>query len=143
MGAMSSLATIGLNAMLSRGKARDQSRAIAAERDQRLAEVQASDAAARVQRARQLQELLARQKALAASAGSGGSGGSASAVLRGLQAKAATDDALAVQERELALRGIRTRASRQMRRNLLESNGQLVWQGWTGALDATRSLLDL
>ena len=143
MGAMNSLANIGLNAALSRGKAKDEAKAIAVERDQRVAEVQVKDAADRVVRQQQLKEELARQRALAAGGGTAGGGGSAAAVRRGLQARADTEDALAAQERDLAIQGIRGRASAQKRRNLLEADSQIVRQGVTSAFGVGRSLLEL
>ncbi|TVQ35990.1 MAG: hypothetical protein EA356_06405 [Geminicoccaceae bacterium] len=143
MGAASTLANIGLNAAMSRSRAKSQSAAIATDRDLRVAEVQASDAADRKLREQRLKELLARQRALAASAGAAGAGGSPAAVRRGLQGKASFDDAIAAQQREMAIHGIRTRAASQKRRNLLESDNRLIQQGVSGMLGAGRSLLDL
>ncbi len=143
MGAVSTLANIGLSAATSRARNRSASQAIATDRDLRVAEVQAGDAADRQVREQRLKELLARQRALAASAGTSGAGGSAAAVRRGLQRKASTDDELAVQERDRAIYGIRARAASQTRRNLLESDTRLMQQGVSGAFGIGRSLLDL
>ncbi len=142
MGAVSTLANIGLNAATSRARSQAASRATAQDRDLRVAEVQARDAADRQSREQRLRELLARQRASAASSGIGGAGGSAAAVRRGLQQRAATEDTLAAQERDMAIHGIRTRAASQMRRNLLETDSRLVQQGFGGALGIGRSLLD-
>ncbi|MFW5680290.1 MAG: hypothetical protein ACOCYE_09660 [Pseudomonadota bacterium] len=143
MGAVSTLANIGLNAAASRSKATNASRAIATERDLKVAEVEERAAADQKLRAQRLKELLARQRATAASSGAGGAGGSAAAVRRGLYRKAETDESLAARERNLAIHGIRSRAASQTRRNLLESNSRIVQQGVTGMFSAGRSLLDL
>ncbi len=143
MGALSTVANIGLNAAMSRSKAKDNSAEIKAEAERDIAEVKARDAAERKQRERKLKESVARQRAMSASAGTGGAGGSAAAVRRGLEERTLEDDALAVQERELAIENIRARADARRRRNLLDAQSQTARQAVGGALSIGKSLLDI
>ncbi|MEO1089169.1 MAG: hypothetical protein AAFX81_00930 [Pseudomonadota bacterium] len=128
---------------MSRSQTKDDNRAIQEDEALRVAEVRAKDVADREVRAQRLKELQAKQKARSAGTGAGTSGGSSAALLRGLRKKALTEDELAVEERELAIRGIKQRAATQQRRNLLESDSRLVSDGVRGAFGLGRSLLDL
>ncbi len=142
MGAISTLADVGLNAALSRSTARDQSKEIAAEAERDVAEIKAKDAAERKQRAAKLKESLARSRALAATAGTGGASGSSAAVRRGIQDKALDEDAQSVQDRELAIRNVRARADAQRERNLLGARNTTSRQAFGGVVSVGRSLLD-
>lgn len=142
MGALSTLASVGINAATSRSKAKAASDEIQAEAERDVAEVRNRDAAERQLRERKLKESTARQRALSASSGTGGAGGSAAAVRRGLEARTQEDDAIAVRERELAVHNIRARANAQKRRNLLDSQTSMTKQAVGGAMGLGRSLLD-
>lgn len=120
MGALSSLATVGLNFALAERSARRQSRAAGADRDRQIAEIQTRDAEARREEEARLRRTLASQRARAGAAGVGGSGGSSEAVLRGLIEE--SEAGLAAREGLSAQRigGIRSSASAASRRNLLD-----------------------
>lgn len=122
MGALSNLATLGLNVALAQQAARQQSGDISRERDRQIREIQARNEEERRRQQEALRQRLAAQRARAGAAGVGG-GGSAQAVLRGL-----TEEAEAAQEasEEAAVRRIadlRRRASQARERNLLELVG--------------------
>jgi hypothetical protein len=123
MGALSSLATIGLNLALAQQAAQRQSRAINTERNRQIEEIRQRDEEARRQEEEALRRRLAAQRARAAAAGVGGPGGSSEAVLRGLT----EESQAALQAREELSGGriadIRQRAQRSRRRNLLELVG--------------------
>jgi len=123
MGALSSLATVGLNFALAERSARRQSSAINAGRDQQIAEIQARDAEARREEEARLRRQLASQRARAGAAGVAGRGGSSDAVLRGLVEEA--EAGLAARESRSAAQvgDIRSAASSARRRNLLDLVG--------------------
>jgi ribosomal protein L29 len=142
MGAISTLADVGLNAALSRSTAKDRSKELAAEAERDVTAIRAKDAAERKQRAAALKESLARSRALAATAGTGGASGSSAAVRRGIRDKALDEDAQSVQEREFAISNVRARADARRERNLLESRNKTTRQAFGGAVSVGRSLLD-
>ena len=145
MGALTSLATVGLNLALAQQAASRQSRAIGADRDRQIEAIQQRDEEALREQRERLRRQLATQRARAAAAGVG-SGGSSDAVLRGLIEEAeagATARSLQSGQRNEDIRR-HARTSRQ--RNLLElvggatqSNARLLG---TGSRRGT-SLLDL
>jgi hypothetical protein len=142
MGALTNLATLGLNVALAQQAARQESGDISRERDRQIREVQARTEEERRRQQEALRRRLAAQRARAGAAGVGG-GGSAGAVLRGL-----TEEAEAAQEAsdEAAARRIgdlRRRASQARERNLLELAGGVTRStlGAFGGLGG-RSLLD-
>lgn len=141
MGALSSLATLGLNVALAQQADRRERRAIHQERDRQIEAIRTRDAEAERERQARLRQALARQRARFAAAGVAGAGGSAEAVLRGL----VEESDLASRARELeSARRIEdiTRAARQRRRrSLLDLGGQVV-QGGLGSGGPLRSLLD-
>lgn len=141
MGALSTLASAGMNAALSRSKAQASSNAIKAEAERDVASIRMQDAAQRQARERKLKQSVARQRALAAASGTGGSGGSSAAVRRGIKEQALDDDALAVRKRETAINNIRARASDKRRRNLLSAQSSVTKQAFGGALSIGKSLL--
>ncbi|MDX1541476.1 MAG: hypothetical protein R3349_08745 [Geminicoccaceae bacterium] len=123
MGALTSLASVGLNFALAERAAKRQSRSINADRDRQIAEIQARDAETRREEEARLRRQLASQRARAGAAGVGGTGGSSEAVLRGLVQE--TEAGLAAREGQSALRadGIRRSARDASRRNLLDRIG--------------------
>jgi len=143
MGAFSTLAGIGVDAAMSRSTSSNQNAAIEAEAERDVAEVRQRDAAERTQRARELRERLAAARARAASSGTGAGAGSARAVRRGIEDELMEEDALAVEERDLAIRNIRARAGARQRRNLLDSRNRVTRDVVGGAMKVGSSLLDL
>ena len=143
MGAFSTLAGIGIDAATSRSSSTAENAAIAAEAERDVTEVRQRDAAERKRRARELRERLAEARATAAGSGTGSGVGSARAVRRGIEDEMLEEDALAVQERDLAIRNIRARAGARQRRNLLESRNRMTQDVVGGAMKVGSSLLDL
>jgi hypothetical protein len=141
MGALTSLATAGLNFALANQGARRQNREIAAGRDQQIAEIQERDAEERRKQEEALRRRLAAERARAGAAGVG-SGGSSQAVLRGLLDQ--TEAELAADRRQSArqIGDIRESAARAQRRNLLELTGSATRTSLR-SLGSRRSLLDL
>lgn len=141
MGALSTLASIGISAATSRSKTGAANKAIEVDAASDIAKVKARDAAERKTRSRKLEEGVARQRALAASSGAGGSGGSTAALRRGLEERVLEDDAYAAQQRKLAVESIRSRAGAQRQRNLLESRGRMAKSAVGGVAGIAGSLL--
>ena len=143
MGAISNLATLGLNFALAQQAARQDSGDINRERDRQIREIQARTEEERRRQQDALRRRLAAQRARAGAAGVGG-GGSAQAVLRGLTEEAA--DAQDASEEAAALRvaDLRRRASSGRERNLLELAGGATRStlGLLGGGSGRRSLLD-
>lgn len=129
MGALSSLATVGLNFALANRSARREARSIDAERDRQIAEIQARDAEVRREEEARLRRRLAAERARAGAAGIIGRGGSSEAVLRGLVEE--SEAGLSAEERQSALRiqEIRTRAGDARSRNLLDLVGNTASGG--------------
>jgi hypothetical protein len=129
MGALSSLATVGLNLALAQQASRRQSRDINTERDRQIEEIRQRDEEARRQEEEALRRRLATQRARAAAAGVGGPGGSSEAVLRGL----IEESEAALQAREELSGGriadIRQSAQRSRQRNLLDLVGSATGSG--------------
>jgi hypothetical protein len=122
MGALSSLATVGLNLALAQQAARQQSGAIKADRDRQIQAIRARDEEQQREAEAALRRRLAAERAQAGAAGVSG-GGSANAVLRGLieEADAAEQARTAASNRQIA--DIRRSASRSRRTNLLDLAG--------------------
>lgn len=141
MGALTSLATAGLNFALANEGARRQNREVAAERDQQIAAIQERDEEERRQQEDELRRRLAQQRARAGASGVG-SGGSSRAVLRGLIEQ--TEAELSADSRQSARKigDIRESAARTQRRNLLELTGNATRTSLR-SLGSRRSLLDV
>lgn len=122
MGALSSLATIGLNAALSRQAARRQSSEIDAERDREIQAIRQREAEDQREQRELLRRRLATQRARAAAAGVGGSG-SAQAVLRGLVEEAEAEGRAREAETGRDIGDLRRSARRARRRNVLDLVG--------------------
>jgi hypothetical protein len=143
MGALSSLATVGLNLALAQQGSKRESSSINAERDQQIRAIQAQDEEVRRQEQEQLRRQLAAQRARAAAAGVG-RGGSAQAVLRGLIEENEAADQARQERSALRISDINRDANRAQQRNLLDfvgtaSRGSLRTLGGT----SRRSLFDL
>jgi hypothetical protein len=122
MGALSNLATVGLNFALAQQAARQDSGDIKRERDRQIRQIQEQNEEQRRRQQEALRRRLSAQRARAGAAGVGG-GGSAQAVLRGLteEAEAAQDASDEAAARRIA--ELRRRASEARERNLLELVG--------------------
>jgi hypothetical protein len=143
MGALSSLASIGLNLALAQQAAQRQSQNINAERNRQIQAIRQQDLQQQQQQQEALRSRLATQRARAGAAGVSG-GGSASAVLRGLtQEAAATEQARAVQS-NARIAEIQRAASNSRSRNLLDLVGGAGGSSLSLLGQSTgRSLLDL
>jgi hypothetical protein len=141
MGALSNLATVGLNFALAQQAARQDSGDINRERDRQIREIQAQNEEQRRRQQEALRRRLAAQRARAGAAGVGG-GGSAQAVLRGLTEEAEAEQAADDREAARRIAGLRRRASEARERNLLDLVGGAS-RGAVGLLGrGSRSLLD-
>ena len=122
MGALSSLATVGLNLALAQQASQQESRAVKAERDRQIAAIRQRDEEQRREQEDLLRRRLAAQRARAGAAGVGGSG-SAGAVLRGLVEEAQAEEQFRTATSSRQIADIRRDASRQRRNNLLDLAG--------------------
>lgn len=122
MGALSSLASLGLNLALAQKASKEDSRSIKADRDRQIAAIRERDEQQQREQADLLRKRLAAQRARAGAAGVGGSG-SAGAVLRGLVEEATADDRARAAKSGRQISDIRRNASSQRRNNLLDLAG--------------------
>lgn len=144
MGALSSLATVGLNLALAQQASQRRSSSIGSERDQQIQEIRARDEETRRQEEEQLRRRLAAQRAQAAAAGVG-RGGSAQAVLRGLIEETEAEEQARQQQSARRIAGIGRDASRAQQRNLLDLVGGATQSGLRTLSRGSqrRSLIDL
>jgi hypothetical protein len=142
MGALTNLATLGLNVALAQQAARQESGDINRERDRQIRDIQARSDEERRRQQEALRRRLAAQRARAGAAGVGG-GGSARAVLRGLTEEAEAAQEASDQAAARSIADLRRRASQARERNLLELAGGVTRSalGAFGGL-GRRSLLD-
>ena len=123
MGALSSLATVGLNLALADQAQKRRAREIDTKRDENIEKIELQDAEERRRAAERLRRQLAAQRARAGAAGIGSSPTSA-AVLRGLvQEAAATEQALR-NESTQAIEAINRDARNARRASLLDLAGR-------------------
>lgn len=145
MGALSSLATLGLDLALAQKAREEQQDQLKDQRRREVRRVRAIDAEEQRRAQAALARRLAQERARAGAMGIAGSGGSIDAVLRGLE-----EESRALQEargRETAARiaTIRDRYDGRARRSLLDTTARLADTGTRvlGGLGSTRrSLLD-
>lgn len=143
MGALSSLATIGLNLALADQAQRRQSRRIDDERDRRIDEIERRSAEEQRQTAERLRRQLASQRARAGAAGVGGSA-STNAILRGLIQEASATEQAQRQEAAQSIATLNRNARSARRNNLLDLADSSTRQGLSLlGNDTRRSLLDL
>lgn len=119
MGALSSLASVGLNLALADQAQRRQSRTINAERDQQIDTIERRNAEEQRKIEERLRRQLASQRARAGAAGVGGSA-SSNAILRGLVEEASAVDQVRQQEASQSVTAINRNARNARRNNLLE-----------------------
>ena len=143
MGALTTLATLGLNFALAQQAARQESGEINRERDRQIRDIQARNEEERRRQQEALRRRLAAQRARAGAAGVGG-GGSAQAVLRGLTEEAAASQEAGDEAAARRIGELRRQASSARERNLLELVGGATRSslGLLGSRTGRRSLLD-
>jgi hypothetical protein len=144
MGALNSLATLGLNLALNQQAQTAESRELRQERDRQIAAIQQGDAEDRRQQEQALRRRLAEERARAGAAGVGSSGGAADAVLAGLVQESRLQDEARRRESALRVDDIRTSFEGRRRRSLLDFAGRSVALGsrFAGSTRSGRSLLD-
>jgi hypothetical protein len=145
MGALTSLATLGLELALAQ-KARDEQKdRLEDQRRREIRRLRIADAEEQRRQQAALARRLAQERARAGAMGIASSGGSIDAVLRGLEEESrALQDA---RRRETAARidSVRERYDARGRRNLLETAaqfGELASRASSGLGSSRRSLLD-
>jgi hypothetical protein len=120
MGALTSLATTGLNLALAQRASRAEAKELERERDQRIKAIRREDAALGAESARALERRIAQERARAGAAGVGVSGGAIDAILRGLGASEAREAAERDAHSRERIDGIRRGYERRIRGNLLD-----------------------
>lgn len=141
MGALNSLATVGLNLALNQQAQKAQSKQLRRERDRQIEEIRLRDAEASRQQEAALKRRLAEERARAGAAGVGGTGGSADAVLRGLVEESRALAAARAQQTAQQLDEVRRVYDQRRRQNLLDFTGR--WLSIGSQLGGRRrSLLD-
>lgn len=130
MGALGSLATVGLNLALADQAQKRRSRSINAERDERIGTIERRNTEEQRKIAERLRRQLASQRARAGAAGIGGSA-SSNAILRGLIEDASVDEQLQQQEASQSIASINRNARNARRNNLLNLAGSSARQGIT------------
>jgi hypothetical protein len=145
MGALSSLATLGLELALAHKAREERENELEDRRRQEIRRIRAAEAEEQRRQQAVLARRLAQERARAGAAGVASSGGSIDAVLRGLEEEArALRDA---RSRETAARiaSVRERYEARGRRSLLDTAahfGELGVRAASGLGSARRSLLD-
>lgn len=119
MGALSSLASVGLNLALADQAQRRQAKKINAERDDRVDAIERRNAEEQRKTAERLRRQLASQRARAGAAGIGGSATS-NAILRGLVEEASAVDQTRQQETTQSIATLNRNARNARRSNLLD-----------------------
>jgi hypothetical protein len=145
MGALSSLATVGLNAALAQQSARRTSRDINSERDRQIQALRQREEEEQRRRQEELRRRQATQRARAGAAGVATSGGSSEAVLRGLTEEAQAAQRASDQASAQRVEDLRRSASRSRRNSLLDLVGSATTSSLgllSGGARSRRSLLD-
>ncbi|MGH6916076.1 MAG: hypothetical protein ACREJ0_00030 [Geminicoccaceae bacterium] len=140
MGALSSLATTGLNLALSQQAASGQAREARQERDRRIQEIQARNREENRKRREELRRRLAAERARAGAAGVATRGGSSDAVLRGLVEEADRAEQAAAGSVRQRISELRRNASSARRNSLLDLAGDVAASAFGGP--GRSSLLD-
>ena len=141
MGALDSLATVGLNMALGQQAQSAASGQLKQERDRQIREIRLRDQEGERQEALLLRRRLAEERARAGAAGVGSSGGAADAILRGLVQESSAQDAARAEESAVQINELRRTTSTRQRRNLLDLAER--WMGGGTPLGGSgRNLLD-
>jgi hypothetical protein len=139
MGALNSLATLGLNLALSQQAQRAQDKGLRRQRDREIEQIRARDEEARRQQDVALRRRLAEERARAGAAGVGSTGGAADAVLAGLVEEARQADAARSLQSDLRVDEIRKAYDNRRRSSLLDFTSRWLSYGRSGGRG--RSLL--
>jgi hypothetical protein len=144
MGALNSLATLGLNLALSQRAQANEAKQLRKERDRQIQAIRLRDTEDGRQRQLALRRRLAEERARAGGAGVGSSGGSADAVLAGLVEESRLQDQARQRESDLRVQDIRSTFEGRRQRSLLDFAGRSVTLGSRLASPSRtgRSLLD-
>jgi hypothetical protein len=146
MGALNSLATVGLNLALAQQSARRTARDVDSERDRQIQSLRQRDEEEQRRRQEELRRRLATQRARAGAAGVATSGGSSEAVLRGLVEEAEAAQSASDQASAQRIQDLRRSASRSRRNSLLDLVGSATGSSLGllgGGTRSRRSLLDI
>ena len=143
MGALNSLATLGLNLALGQQAQQAQDQDLSQDRDRRIQALRLRDGEERRQQELALRRRLAEERARAGGAGVGATGGSADAILQGLVEESRLLDAARARETGQRIDELRQSYDGRRRRNLLDFAGRAVSLGGrSGGVRPGRSLLD-
>jgi hypothetical protein len=144
MGALNSLASLGLNLALQQKAQAAEDKQLRQERNRQLEAIRLRDAEDRRQQQQALRRRLAEERARAGGAGVGSSGGAADAVLSGLVEESRQIDAARQRESALRAEDIRSSFADRRRRSLLDFAGRSLslGSGLTHGSRSRRSLLD-
>ena len=129
MGATTSLATLGLSAVLGQQKKQRSNELIEADRVGSAQELKLQADIDRRKREQQLAKALASARARAGSAGIGSYRSAADAIAKGLRQQAQTEQAESNAQTKLALGRNDTRSALRQRNNLLDQQGSILGQG--------------
>jgi hypothetical protein len=142
MGALSSLASVGLNLALADQARKRQAKEVNAARDEDIQKIEQRNAEEQRRAADRLRRQLATQRARAGAAGLGSSA-SSTAVLRGLVQQAAEDDQALREESSQAIEAINRGARNVRRANLLDLANSTARRSFSQLSSSQRgSLLD-
>ena len=128
MGATTSLATLGLSAVLGQQKKQRSNDLIETDRARSAQELKLHADIERRKREQQLAKALASARARAGSAGIGSYRSAADAIASGLRQQARTDQAQSDAQTRLALSGNDTRSALRQRNNLLDQQSNILGQ---------------
>jgi hypothetical protein len=144
MGALNSLATLGLNLALNQRAQANEAKDLRRERDRQIQAIRIGDAEEGRQQEQALRRRLAEERARAGGAGVGSSGGSADAILAGLVQESRLREQARRQESNLEIEDIRNTFDNRSQRSLLDFAGRSVRLGsrFAGSSRSGRSLLD-
>lgn len=143
MGALNSLATLGLNLALNQQAQAKESKELRQERDRQVQAIRLRDAEERRQQQLALRRRLAEERARAGGAGVGSSGGAADAVLAGLVQESRLEDEARRRDAQLRIDDVRDRFDGRRQRSLLDFAGRSVTLGnrFLGSSRSGRGLL--
>jgi hypothetical protein len=144
MGALNSLATLGLNLALNQRAQANEAKDLRRERDRQIQAIRLGDAEEGRQQEQALRRRLAEERARAGGAGVGSSGGSADAILAGLVQESRLREQARRQGSNLRIEDIRDTFDNRRQRSLLDFAGRSVTLGsrFAGSSRSGRSLLD-
>lgn len=145
MGALSSLATLGLDLALAQKAREEQKDQLKEQRRQEIRRIRAADAEEQRRQQAALARRLAQERARAGALGIGGTGGSIDAVLRGLEEESRALQRARSRETAARIEGARARYEARSRSNLLDATARFAGTGTRllgGLGSSRRSLLD-